>query len=129
MDRGCGDSLWCSGWSYVDSFCGVVLLIEAIWLFIWMRKHETRWLALLPLALALGAFSLAFYMWDLYAQSVGYPPHFPLDPSQGVVPVCRPYGDFTTALLFALVLVPGLVRSFHMRQVLAGYGRRVRKDP
>lgn len=132
-DRRCDVGLWCFGWSftagamYVDLFCGAVLLIETIALFIWMHKHKTRWLALLPLALALalGAFALASYMWDIYAQSVGYP-HFPPDLSQGI-PVPRPYGYFTTALLFALVLVPGVVRSLHMRQVLAGYRRRVRK--
>lgn len=62
---------------YVNLILGGVLLLEALALFrLLPRRRDSRWEALVPLALAVFAFALAYRMWDVYAHSARGA-HFP----------------------------------------------------
>lgn len=77
-----------SGLLYVSLICAGILLIEAALLYLLLRRQKSRWLALVPLALAVLAVVLAHHMWDLYWQVVPSP-HFPpgwLDSYGGTYP-------------------------------------------
>lgn len=72
---------FCSPWGsmagqmYVDSICGVAMLLEALILYIALRRQggRGRWFTIVPLALAVVAFALAYHMWGLYQQHSAFP--------------------------------------------------------
>lgn len=97
---------WASepGLMYVDSICGLVLLLEAVLLFVLLRGRPIRWFPVVPLALAVAAFVLAHRMWDLYEQHSAFAP-FPPGWFDSIGNT-GPYGHLSTALVWTTLLIP-----------------------
>ena len=91
-----------SGLLYISLICAGILLIEAALLYLLLRRHKSRWLALVPLALAVLAVVLAHHMWDLYWQ-VAPSPHVPPGWLDGGG-VDHPYGAYALSLVVIAVL-------------------------